>query len=391
MKPSGTAFSATGTCAVAGIGLSRFGKVPGTSALGFCLEASASAIADAGIAKHEIDGVLVLMPPQMGEQHGWASRVAVHLGLEPAYCATMDMGGATACGMIQTAVALIGAGMCRAVLCAFGAQTNPQGVLPTLFGSQFAIPYGDVGAMPFMGHVGRRQMHELGITSEQYGAIAVAFRKHASRNPAAQKREPITIADHQASRFIVEPLHLLDCCLVTDGGGAVIVTSTERARDLRHEPARIAGVGQQHSSEIVHPDRHAERGLGGARAAETAYRMAGITPRDVDVVQVYDGFTPLVVHELIAYGFVAPEEVGAFLAAGNLEFDRGRLPANTAGGLLSEGHLSGFGHVAEAVRQLRGTSTSQVPNARVSMVTGYGGAPHEAPPTVAYTVVVLTD
>jgi acetyl-CoA acetyltransferase len=381
----------SGACAIAGIGLSRFGKVPGTSAMGFCLESSANAIADCGIAKDEIDGVMVLMPPQMGEQHGWGSRVAVHLGIEPAYCSTMDMGGATVCGMIQTATALIAGGICKAVLCAFGAQTSPQGIIPSMFGSQFAIPYGDVGAMPFMGHVGRRQMHQFGITSEQYGAISVAFRKHAARNPAAQKREPITIADHQASRYIVEPLHLLDCCLVTDGGGAVIVTSTERARDLKQKPARIAGFGQQHSSEIIHPDRHSDDRLGGARAAETAYRMAGIAPKDVDVVQLYDGFTPLVMHELMAYGFARPEEVGAFVAAGNLEFDRGKLPSNTAGGLLSEGHISGFGHVAEAVRQIRGSSTSQVKDVEVSMVTGYGGAPHEAPPTVAYTVVVLTN
>jgi len=383
--------SLSGSCAIAGIGLSRFGKVPGTSAMGFCLEASANAIADSGIAKDQLDGVMVLMPPQMGEQHGWGSRVAVYLGIEPSYCATMDMGGATVCGMIQTASALIHSGVCKAVLCAFGAQTNPQGIIPSMFGSQFAIPYGDVGAMPFMGHVGRRQMHQFGITSEQYGAIAVAFRKHASRNPAAQKRAPFTVADHQASRYIVAPLHLLDCCLVTDGGGAVIVTSTERARDLEQKPARITGFGQQHSSEIIHPDRHSDERLGGARAAETAYRMAGIAPKDVDVVQLYDGFTPLVMHELMAYGFARPEEVGAFVAAGNLEFDRGKLPSNTAGGLLSEGHISGFGHVAEAVRQIRGTSSSQVKDARVSMVTGYGGAPHEAPPTIAYTVVVLTD
>jgi acetyl-CoA acetyltransferase len=262
-------------------------------------------------------------------------------------------------------------------------------VFPSLFGSEFAIPYGDIGAMPFMGHVGRRQMHELGLRSEHYGAIAVAFRKHASRNPLAQKREPITLADHQASRMIVEPLHLLDCCLVTAGGGAVLVTSTERARDLRHPLALIAGFGQVHSSEIIHPDRR--EGLGGGReAAEAAYGMAGITAGDVDVVQLYDGFTPLVMHELMAYGFCAPEEVGEFVAAGNLEFDRGTLPSNTAGGLLSEGHLSGFGHIAEAVRQIRGTSSSQVADVEVSMVTGYGGAPHEAPPTVAYTIVVLT-
>ena len=380
----------SGKAAIAGVGLSRFGRVPGTSAMGFALEASAAAIADAGLHKAEIDGVLVLMPPQMGEQHGWASRIAVHLGLAPAFCSTMDMGGATAIGMMQTAAALIHAGVCKAVLCAFGAQTNPQGILPTMFGSQFAIPYGDVGAMPFMAHVGRRQMHEIGITSEQYGSIAVAFRKHASRNPLAQKRDPMTLADHQASRWIVEPLHLLDCCLVTDGGGAIVVTSTERARDLRHGAARLAGFGQVHSSEIVHPDRH-EAGIGGGReAGERAYAMAGIGPSDVDVVQLYDGFTPLVVHSLVVYGFCRPDEVGAFVAGGNLEFDRGKLPANTAGGLLSEGHLSGFNHVAEAVRQLRGASTSQVPDVEVSMVTGYGGAPHEAPPTVAYTVAILT-
>jgi acetyl-CoA acetyltransferase len=380
----------SGKAAIAGVGLSRFGRVPGTSAMGFALEASAAAIADAGIPKAEIDGVLVLMPAQMGEQHGWASRVAVHLGLAPAFCSTMDMGGASAIGMMQTAAALVHAGFCKAVLCAFGAQTNPQGILPTMFGSQFAIPYGDVGAMPFMAHVGRRQMHEIGITSEQYGSIAVAFRRHASRNPLAQKRDPMTIADHQASRWIVEPLHLLDCCLVTDGGGAIVVTSTERARDLRRGAARLAGFGQVHSSEIVHPDRH-EAGIGGGReAGEQAYRMAGLGPTDVDVVQIYDGFTPLVVHSLLVYGFCRADEVGAFVAAGNLEFDRGRLPANTAGGLLSEGHLSGFNHVVEAVRQLRGTSTSQVPDVEVSMVTGYGGAPHEAPPTVAYTVAILT-
>lgn len=380
----------SGRAAIAGVGLSRFGRVPGTSAMGFVLESSANAIADAGIDKAEIDGVLVLMPPQMGEQHGWASRAAAFLGIAPVFCSTMDMGGATAIGMVQTAAALLHAGLCRAVLCAFGAQTNPQGILPTMFGSEFAIPYGDVGAMPFMAHVGRRQMHEHGITSPQYGAISVAFRRHAARNPLAQKRDPMTIEDHQASRWIVEPLHLLDCCLVTDGGGAIVVTTTERARDLRHGVVRIAGIGQVHGSEIIHPDRHPDGSGGGREAAEQAYRMAGIAAKDVDVVQLYDGFTPLVVHELVAYGFCPPGEVGAFVEAGNLEFDRGRLPANTAGGLLSEGHLSGFGHVAEAVRQLRGTSTSQVKDAEVSMVTGYGGAPHEAPPTVAYTVAILT-
>ncbi len=373
-------------CAIAGIGLSRFGKLPGTSTMGFTLEAAKRAIDDAGIARDAVDGVLALMPAVMGEQHGWASRVAAFLGITPSFCSTMDLGGATAIGMVQTAVMAIEAGFCSTVLCCFACQNNPQGVIPTLFGSPWAIPYGDVGAITFMGHVARRQMHEHGITSRQYGHIAVAWRKHAGTNPLAQKREPITLEDHQSSRMINDPLRLLDCCLVTDGGGAVIVTGTERARDLRQKPALISGLGQVHSSEIIRP--HDDGRGGGGEAARAAYRMAGCTARDIDVVQLYDGFTPLVMHELVAYGFAGWDDVGAFVEAGELDMG-GRLPANTAGGLLSEGHLSGFGHVAEAVRQIRGTSHCQVPDAELSMVTGYGGAPHEPPPTVAYTVAVL--
>jgi len=372
--------------AIAGIGLSRFGKFPGVSSMGFALEASKRAIEDAGITRDSIDGVLVLMSPLMGEQHGWASRVAAYLGVTPSFCSTMDMGGATPIGMIQTAAMLIHAGMCTTVLCTFGCQNSPKGVFPMLFGSEFAIPYGDIGAITFMAHVGRRQMHELGVTSEQYGAIAVAFRAHAAKNPDAQKREPITLEDHQRSPVIADPLRRLDCCLITDGGGACIVTSAERARDLRQPLVLVSGFGQMHSAEIIRPWDNG-RG-GGAEAAEAAYKMAGVGPKDIQVVQLYDGFTPLVMHELVAYGFCKAGEAGSFVADGNLLCE-GALPANTAGGLLSEGHLSGFGHVAEAVRQIRGTSYCQVPGAEISMVTGYGGAPHEAPPTVAYTVAIL--
>src|SRR3989454_4198873 len=315
-------------CAVAGIGLSRFGKLPGTSTMGFTLEAAKRAIEDCGVERDAIDGVLALMPAVMGEQHGWASRVAAFLGITPSFCSTMDMGGATAIGMIQTAVMAIEAGFCSTVLCAFACQNNPQGVIPTLFGSPWAIPYGDVGAITFMGHVARRQMHEHGITSRQYGHIAVTWRKHAASNPLGRKREPITLEDHQSSRLINDPLRLLDCCLVTDGGGAVIVTSVERARDLRRKPALVAGLGQVHSSEIIRPWDDGRDG--GREAAEAAYRMAGCTAGDIDVVQLYDGFTPLVVHELGAYGFATWEDVGAFVEAGELDLGGG-LPAPTAG------------------------------------------------------------
>jgi len=373
-------------CAVAGIGLSRFGKVAGTSAMGFCLEAAKRAIDDCGIARDVIDGVLVLMPAQMGEQHGWASRVAAYLGITPAFCATVDMGGATAIGMLQMAVLAIEGGTCEAVLCTFGTQTNPQGVIPQLFGSPWAIPYGDIGAITFMAHLARRQMHDHGVTSADYGHIAVQWRRHAIANPQAQMRKPITLEDHQASRFVAEPLRLFDCCLFTDGGGAFVVTSAARARDLRQRPALVSGLGQVHSSEMIRPW---DDGRGGGReAGEQAFRMAGCTPGDVDVLQIYDAFTPRVVHDLVHYGFADWGEVGQLAASGQLTAG-GRLPCNTAGGLLAEGHLSGMNHVAEAVRQIRGTSTTPVADVELSMCTGFGGAPHEAPPTVAYTAAIL--
>jgi acetyl-CoA acetyltransferase len=229
-------------------------------------------------------------------------------------------------------------------------------------------------------------MHEHGITSAHYGRIAVTWRRHAMTNPHAQMRKPMTLDDHQTSRFINEPLRLLDCCLFTDGGGAFIVTSTEQARDLRQVPALVSGVGQVHSAEVIRPRDDAR--AGGGEAGERAYRMAGCAPADIDVAQLYDAFTPRVVHDLVAYGFTGWEGVGEMIETDQLTIG-GRLPCNTAGGLLSEGHLSGMGHVAEAVRQVRGTSASQVPDVRLSLVTGYGGAPHEPPPTVAYTAAIL--
>jgi acetyl-CoA acetyltransferase len=302
----------------------------------------------------------------------------------------MDMGGATPIGMVQTAACYIQAGMANAVLCAFGMQNNPQGVIPQMMGSEFAMPYGDIGALPFMAHVGRRQMHEYGITSEQFGAISVTFREHACLNPLAQMQKPMTIEDHQASRFVVEPLHLFDCCLVTDGGAAVLVTSLERARDLAQKPAVIAGAGQEHGAELILPAPRSDDRLSGSRAANSAFETAGVTRDDVDVCFLYDGFTPLVMHELMAFGFCPVGEAGRFAASGAMKLG-GKLPTNTNGGLLSEGHLYGMGHVAEAVRQIRGEAgPRQVRGAQVVFVNGYGGAPHEAPPTVSYSTLVLT-
>jgi acetyl-CoA acetyltransferase len=379
----------SGKYAIVGVGTSRFGKLQGVSAMGFTLEAGKRALEDAGLSRDAVDGVLVMMPAVMGEQHGWAARVAAYLGIEPTFSVTMDMGGATACGSVQTAAAAIDAGYCHTVLCCFATQNWPQGVAMQLFGSEFQVPYGDVGAITLMAHIKRRQQFEFGWRDEHYGRIAVTWRGHARLNPDAQMRKPMTLDDYLGSRWVAEPLRLFDCCPNTDGGGACLVTSLERARDLAKAPVRLLGAGQSHASEMIHPiGRDAER-IGGAEAADLAYGMAGVTPRDIDVAQLYDAFTPRVVHDLVAYGFCKPDEVGAFVEGGNLDFG-GSLPCNTAGGLLSEGHLSGFGHVREAVRQLRGEcGERQVKDAELCLVTGYGGAPHEAPPTVSYGALVL--
>lgn len=379
----------SGKYAIVGVGASRFGKLQGVSTMGFTLEASKRAIEDAGIARDAIDGVLVMMPAVMGEQHGWAARVAAYLGIEPTYSATIDLGGATACGSVQTAIAAIDAGYCTTVLCCFATQNWPQGVVMQLFGSEFQVPYGDVGAITLMAHIKRRQQYELGLADEHYGRIAVTWRRHAQQNPEAQMRKPMTLDDYSRSRWVAEPLRLLDCCPSTDGGGACLVTSLARAHDLAKRPARILGAGQSHSTEMIHPTGSTATAFGGTKAAQMTFGMAGVTPRDIDVAQFYDAFTPRVVHDLIAYGFCRPAELGGFIAADNLDHG-GALPSNTAGGLISEGHLSGFGHIREAVRQLRGEAGErQVPDAELCLVTGYGGAPHEAPPTVSYSALVL--
>lgn len=376
-------------CAIVGVGTSRFGKMPGVSTMGFTLEASRRAMEDAGLQPSEIDGVLVLFPAVMGEQHGWAARVAAYLGIEPRFCATMDLGGATACGSVQTAVAAIQAGYCETVLCCFGMQNWPQGIPLQLFGSEFQLAYGDVGAICLMAHIKRRQQFEYRWPDEMYGEIAVTWRRHAQQNPQAQMRKPMALADYFASRWIAEPLRLFDCCPSTDGGAACIVTSRERARDLRQKPVFVLGAGQSHSAEMISPAGKTDGRWGGQEAAVQAYGMAGVSAGDFDVAQLYDAFTPRVAHDLVAYGFCAPQDLPAFVASSQLTHG-GTIPCNTAGGLLSEGHLSGFGHIQEAVYQLRGTAgPRQVPGAELALVTGYGGAPHEAPPTVSYAALVL--
>jgi acetyl-CoA acetyltransferase len=220
--------------------------------------------------------------------------------------------------------------------------------------------------------IARRYMHEYGVTSRQFGAVAVTFRKHASLNPIAEMRQPITIEEHQASRWVVEPLHLLDCCLVSDGGRALIVTSAKQARNLKQPPVYITGMGQGHP--FTDPfQRQTVTVTGAVESGKTAFTMAGITPRDVDVCAIYDAFSFVVPMQLEDLGFCGKGEGGAFVEEGRIALG-GQLPINTSGGLLSEVYIQGWVGTHEAVCQLRGDcGQRQVPDAEIALVTSSGG------------------
>ncbi|HUT51990.1 MAG TPA: thiolase family protein [bacterium] len=378
--------------AIVGVGLSEFGKVWDFSPIGFTLTGIKRALDDAGLTRDDVDGLLVALPAMMGEEHGWASRIAALLEISTTFTATMDLGGATPVGMVQTAAMAIDAGMANVVVCAYGHSENPQGAAFAIPNLEFTMPYGDIGATALQAHIARRHMHDYGTTSEQLAQVAVAFRHNALLNPAAQmhSKGPITVEDHQSSRFVVEPLRLFDCCVQTNGGGAVIVTSAERARDLKKPPALISGMGQSHSAELIEPWPAKTGHRNGVPAGRMCFEMAGMKPGDMDVLQIYDGFTILVITSLEGYGFCPTGEGGPFVEDGKLKVG-GSLPCCTAGGLLSEGHLMGMGHVVEGVRQMRGDcGERQVKDARTCFVTGYGGAPHTYPAALAYSTLILS-
>ncbi|MCK4721862.1 MAG: thiolase family protein, partial [Dehalococcoidia bacterium] len=232
--------------------------------------------------------------------------------------------------------------------------------------------YGMFGVAAGYAMIARRYMHEYGVTSRQFGEVAVAFRRHASLNPIAQMREPITIEDHQNSRWVVEPLHLLDCCLISDSGRALIVTSAERARNLRQPPVYIMGMGQGHPFNNL-LQRQTLTVTGAVESGKTAFAIAVITPVDVDICAIYDSFSFVVPIQLEDLGFCGKGEGGAFVEEGRIALG-GQLPTNTSGGLLSEVYIQGWVGPHEAVRQLRGDCNErQVPGAEIALVTSSGG------------------
>jgi acetyl-CoA acetyltransferase len=246
---------------------------------------------------------------------------------------------------------------------------------------QFTAPYGLVRPADQIAMLARRHMHEYGTTSADLGAVAVTCRTHASRNPRAMMREPMTLADHQASRMISDPLRKFDCCLETDGALAVVVVSAERARDLPQKPAYVLaaaqGTGPEH---VVMTDYYGPHFLQtpSTCVARDLFASAGVSPTDLDCAQFYDAFTPLVLLSLEEFGFCKPGESGPMASSGALMWPDGKLPTNTSGGGLSEAYVHGFNLILEGVRQIRGTSTSQVAGAELSLVTSGAGVPTSA-------------
>ena len=224
--------------------------------------------------------------------------------------------------------------------------------------------------------IAMRHRIEYGTTDDQYAEVAVAFRSHAGRNPNAVMRTPMTIADHHASRLVSDPLRLFDCCIETDGAVAMIVTSAERARDCRQRPAWIRAGAMAAGSHHIRLSTFFERRRaddGAPRVGRQLWETSGLRPGDVDVAFFYDFFTPLVIMALEDYAFVPVGEGGRFVERGGLAWPDGRLVCNTNGGQLSEAFVHGFNNTVEAVRQIRGTSTAQVPDCKATLVTGASG------------------
>lgn len=365
---------------IAGVGESAIGKVPEMTGLGLNAEAARRAVADAELAMADIDGLLTAY--SMTEPYFMLGSVlAEYLGLKPRLCTSMVTGGATPVIMLKHAATAVASGQCDTVLVCAGENratglTRDQAVaaLSGVGHPYYEHPYGPL--IPgFYAMIARRYMHEHGVTREQMAAVAVEARRNAARHPNAHMRKPITVADVLASKPIAEPLNLLDCCLISDAAGAFVVTSAARAGALRQSPAYLLGIGEFHTHEhLIAAPSLTE--FGATQSSETAYRMAGLGPADVDFAELYDCFTIVPIIEAAEVGLCRPDEAAALFADGETGID-GRLPINTHGGMLSYAHAGAAGGLfglVEAVRQLRGDlGGRQVARHEVALVHNEGG------------------
>jgi acetyl-CoA acetyltransferase len=377
---SGGDVTADRTPVIVGVGLSDSPKAPDLDAIGHHVQAMQRALGDSGVAKASIDG---LMSAGMATDHQTAA-MAEYLGIDHRVIDGTMTGGSSFEFHVQHAAAAIRDGACDTVLITYGSDflsragrtlgTGGFGGGGRVAGAmQYEAPYGNtlVGAYAM---AARRHMHEYGTTSEQLAEIAVGVREYAGLNPNAMYRDPITVDDVLGSRLVADPLHKLDCCVVSDGGGAVIVTTAERARDLRQPPVYVLGAAgaQTHWQIGQMPDFTT---TAAATCGPEALARAGITPSDVDTLQLYDSFTITVLLLVEDLGFCPKGDGGAFVAEGNLRRG-GRFPLNTDGGGLSSSHsgMRGIFLLIEATRQLRQQAgEAQVPGCDIALACGSGG------------------
>ncbi|MCB0997220.1 MAG: lipid-transfer protein [Acidimicrobiales bacterium] len=376
--------------AIAGIGATEFSKDSGRTPMHLAVEACMAALDDAGLDPAEVDGISVFSAEQNTE-----IEVARNLGIpELRHFSMVHHGGGAACGVVALAAQAVYSGAANYVLVyrAFnerswhrfgaGVQDRAPNQEEQMTSFSWTSPFGLLTPASWVAMFATRYMHEYGATSEDFGRVAVVDRKHAANNPKAFFYErPITLEDHQNSRWIVEPLHLLDCCQESDGGQALLVTTAERARDLKQKPAIIAAAAQgsgpdQQMMRSYYRDEITgipEMGL----CARQLYGSTGLTPDDIRMAVIYDHFTPLVLPQLEEFGFCERGEAKDFIRDGNLELD-GRLPINTHGGQLGEAYIHGTNGIAEGVRQVRGSSVNQVDDVQNVLVTAGTAVPTSA-------------
>jgi acetyl-CoA acetyltransferase len=363
-----------GRIVIAGIGHTAYGKQPGRSTVSLNLEACRKAIEDAGVGPGEVDSLLVKVPTSKVEMM-YGQKLAEAMGLEPRVGGVWDQGGASNISMIAIAAMAIEAGQCDVslVTLADNPRTGTRQAYEKAWGDDAVFGWFSVVASYAM--IARRHMHDHGTTEEQLARIAIAARAHGAANADAQLRKPLTMDEYFMSPWVVEPLRRADCCLISDGAAAVVVMSAERARKRGvRAPVPILGFGQGNSSSDV-PLRRDLTETKADVSARTAYAMAGLGPKDIDVAQIYDCFTITALMTLEAYDLCPRGRSAEFFEEGGFGVD-GRLPLNTSGGLLSETGMPGLQLVLEGVRQMRGTSSNQKKGAKTCIVSNQGGIMH---------------
>ena len=376
--------------AIVGIGATEFSKNSGRSELRLAVEAVAAALEDAGLRPEDVDGMATFTMDNNPE-------IEVNRSLgggDLRFFSRTHYGGGAACAPVLHAAMAVATGVCRTVVCyramnersqqRFGAgvQDRPPGPRAEEVHFGWHSPYGLLTPASWVAMNAQRYLHETGATTEDFGRVAVADRKHAATNPKAWfYQKPIALEDHQRSRWIVEPLRLLDCCQESDGAVALVVTGLERARDLRQPPVRIAAAAQGATTDQQMMTRYYCEDIIGLPEMELVarqlYAMAGIGPRDIQTAVLYDHFTPFVLTQLEAFGFCGRGEAKDFVKDGRIELG-GELPINTHGGQLGEAYIHGMNGIAEGVRQVRGTSVNPVKDVEHVLVTAGTGVPTSA-------------